>query len=121
MACVALSRGAGLGSGFAVTGSGDCTVKLWPITEGASPPEALVAKFTRKAHDKDINGITVAPNNKFFATGSQDKTAKLWSVEDGTLVGTFKGHRRGVWCVQFSPVDQVCLLFLQLFFSPLFF
>ena len=24
------------------------------------------------------------------------------------LLGTLRGHKRGVWCVQFSPVDQ-CL------------
>lgn len=24
-----------------------------------------------------------------------------------TLLGTLKGHKRGVWSVEFSPVDQV--------------
>ena len=69
-------------------------------------PKAL---YTHQAHDKDINSIVIAPNDKIFATASQDKTVKVWSVVDGTLIGTCNGHKRGVWSVQFSSVDQ-CLL-----------
>ena len=59
---------------------------------------------------QDINALDVAPNDKVFVSGSQDRTLKLWSVKDGALLGTFRGHRRGVWSVKFSPVDQVkCL------------
>ena len=65
------------------------------------------SRYTHQAHDKDINMVTVAPNDKWFATGSQDKTAKVWSCTDGSLVGICKGHKRGVWCVRFSPIDQV--------------
>ncbi len=32
---------------------------------------------------------------------------QLWQVTDGSLMGTFRGHRRGVWSAKFSPVDQV--------------
>ena len=39
--------------------------------------------------------------------GSMDKTAKLWTAPDVKLLGVFRGHKRGVWDVQFSPVDQV--------------
>ncbi|KAJ3237673.1 Transducin (beta)-like 3 [Chytriomyces hyalinus] len=70
-------------------------------------PLKLKSSYTFQAHEKDINSIAVAPNDKIFATGSQDKTAKIWSTTDGSLVGTLKGHRRGIWSVQFSTVDQV--------------
>ena len=56
--------------------------------------------------------MDVAPNDKVFVTGSQDRTLKLWSVKDGALLGTFKGHRRGVWSVKFSPVDQVTCVYI---------
>jgi hypothetical protein len=36
----------------------------------------LHAKLTQKAHDKDINAIAIAPNDKLFCTGSHDRTAK---------------------------------------------
>lgn len=41
-----------------------------------------------------------------IATGGQDKLVKLWNRQL-ELVATLKGHRRGVWDVQFSPVDKV--------------
>lgn len=101
---------------FVVTGSQDCTLKIWRLPESLtskvkevrlSAPETLQASVTEKGHDKDINSITVSPNDKLIATGSQDKSAKLWSSTDCSLQGTFRGHKRGIWCVQFSPVDQV--------------
>lgn len=46
-----------------------------------------------------------------LATGSQDKTVKLWKWEKGTSliqhVATLAGHKRSIWSVTFSPVDQV--------------
>lgn len=54
--------------------------------------------------------MAVSPNDKLLASGSQDRTAKLWSLAAGadlSLLGVFRGHRRGVWAVCFSPVDQV--------------
>ncbi|XP_064391571.1 transducin beta-like protein 3 isoform X2 [Halichondria panicea] len=102
---VALSRVKG---SFIVSGSQDCTVKLWSLKglQEGEEPSKLSVKYTQLAHDKDINAVDVAPNDKVFVTGSQDRTLKLWSVKDGALLGTFKGHRRGVWSVKFSPVDQ---------------
>ncbi|XP_061848106.1 transducin beta-like protein 3 isoform X1 [Colius striatus] len=101
---------------FIVTSSQDCTIKIWNIPESLtskakaaliSSPETLHAKVTEKGHDKDINSVTVSPNDKLIATGSQDRLAKLWSCSDCSLLGVFTGHKRGIWCVQFSPVDQI--------------
>ncbi|XP_057254106.1 transducin beta-like protein 3 isoform X1 [Pezoporus wallicus] len=101
---------------FIVTSSQDCTIKIWNIPEHLtskakaaliSCPETLHAKVTERGHNKDINSVTVSPNDKLIATGSQDRLAKLWSCSDCSLLGVFTGHKRGIWCVQFSPVDQV--------------
>lgn len=107
------------------------------------------SRFIVKAHEKDINTVALAPNDKIIATGSQDKTIKvslslltthcstrfynhatflrtgvyptfhicfthtavylqLWAYPALTPLASLSGHRRGVWCVEFSPVDQ-CL------------
>ena len=59
------------------------------------------------AHEKDINAVAVAPNDKIIASASQDKTIKLWSVPDLNLIATLRGHKRGIWSVAFSPADQI--------------
>ncbi|XP_015242994.1 PREDICTED: transducin beta-like protein 3 [Cyprinodon variegatus] len=97
---------------FIVTGSQDCTVKVWDLPAAFPGKEIhqLVPRTTEKAHDKDVNSVAVSPNDKLLASGSQDRTAKLWSLSgDGQLglLGVFRGHRRGIWSVCFSPVDQV--------------
>lgn len=33
----------------------------------------------------------------------------MWKLPELTLVITLAGHKRGVWCVEFSPVDQ-CIM-----------
>uniref|UniRef100_A0A9L0R2U5 Transducin beta like 3 n=1 Tax=Equus caballus TaxID=9796 RepID=A0A9L0R2U5_HORSE len=125
VACVAQGSGHTHGVGticcsrlketFLVTGSQDCTVKLWPLPEALlskstvpdGGPVLLQAQATQRCHEKDINSVAVAPNDKLLATGSQDRTAKLWALPQCQLLGVFLGHRRGLWCVQFSPMDQV--------------
>ncbi|KAL8944582.1 MAG: hypothetical protein Q9216_000385 [Gyalolechia sp. 2 TL-2023] len=99
---------------FLLTGSQDKTIKRWEITRPLSgtttssknrtqpSPRAL---YTRKAHDKDINAISINHNNALFASASQDRTVKIWSVEGGEVQGILRGHRRGVWSVKFAPKD----------------
>ncbi|OAA39975.1 small nucleolar ribonucleoprotein complex subunit [Metarhizium rileyi] len=91
---------------FLITGSQDQTVKKWEIPrqpqQRGSKPRAV---FTRKAHDKDINAINVHHSGSLFASASQDKTVKIWSVEEGEVQGILRGHKRGVWSVQFSPAQ----------------
>ncbi|PNJ01707.1 LOW QUALITY PROTEIN: TBL3 isoform 4 [Pongo abelii] len=86
---------------FLVTGSQDCTVKLWPLpkallSKNTAPdngPILLQARTTQRCHDKDINSVAIAPNDKLLATGSQDRTAKLWALPQCQLLGVFSGHR----------------------------
>lgn len=109
---------------FMFTGSQDRTIKMWdlssvPLTATpGSEPQKCKSLTTHKAHDKDINSLDVAPNNRLLVSGSQDRTAKVWEVEyivydNGTvrgeikLLGTCKGHKRGVWTVRFGRAERV--------------
>lgn len=127
---VALSRKSGSDGdmdsspSFMFTGSQDRTIKMWDISgvsTTCSDPDATPLKCkslaTLKAHDKDINALDVAPNDRFLASGSQDKTAKVYEIEyvrSGSgvrgqlrLLGTCKGHKRGVWTVRFGRTERV--------------
>ncbi|KAF8588517.1 U3 small nucleolar RNA-associated protein [Ramaria rubella] len=114
---------------FMFTGSQDRTIKMWdlstvPLTFTASSssedsePLHLQSLMTHRAHDKDINSLDVAPNDRLLASGSQDRTAKIFEIEyvvsgkksvrgEIRLLGVCKGHKRGVWNVRFSKTDRV--------------
>lgn len=101
-----------LSGDFFVSASQDQCLKLWKIPkkfEDGAEPISLSCINTTLAHEKDINCVTISPNDRYIATSSQDKTAKLWNSTDLKLLGVFRGHRRGVWTVRFSPIDQVIL------------
>lgn len=39
----------------------------------------------------------------------QDRTACVWRLPDLVSVVTLRGHKRGIWSVEFSPVDQAVI------------
>lgn len=125
----------GEGLRFMFTGSQDRTIKMWDLSnvplscagrpegiddeEGGQGAHVIKCKSltTTKAHDKDINSLDVAPNDRLLASGSQDRTVKVWEIDHTAsangvrgelrLLGTCKGHKRGVWCVRFGRVERV--------------
>lgn len=122
VSAVALARRSG---SFLVSAGSDKLVKVWDLAkalealgldskDGEEEEEEGRSATVRKlkttaatmAHDKDINCIAVAPNDSLVVTGSQDRTAKVWRLPDLVPVLTLRGHRRGVWAVEFSPVDK---------------
>lgn len=106
---------------FMFTGSQDKTIKMWDlssVSSVASTPLRCKSLTTQKAHEKDINSLDVSPNDRFLASGSQDRTVRVYEVEyssDGSggnrgeikLLGTCKGHKRGVWTVKFGKTERV--------------
>ncbi|KAF2749898.1 putative small nucleolar ribonucleoprotein complex subunit [Sporormia fimetaria CBS 119925] len=89
---------------YLVTGSQDRTIKRWDIPQESKPK--LRAKYTRKAHDKDINALDIDPTSTLFASASQDRTVKIYSAVEGEAIGVLRGHRRGVWTVKFAPKES---------------
>ncbi|CAF1358144.1 unnamed protein product [Rotaria sordida] len=116
--CVAIAEGhtgdvaaiafAKTSNDFIASGSQDTTAKVWSLENlilDSNEPQNLSSVFTLKTHDKEVNSIAVSFNDKQFATGSADKTAKIWDIRNQKLLAVLSGHRRGIWCVQYSPVN----------------
>ncbi|KAJ7293063.1 U3 small nucleolar RNA-associated protein [Mycena rebaudengoi] len=111
---VVLSRAAAPAP-FLFTGSQDRTIKMWDLSEvpgecASEDAEPVKCKslVTLKAHEKDINALDVS--------GSQDRTANVYEIEYRAggavkgglkLLGTCKGHKRGVWTVKFGRTERV--------------
>ncbi|KIY50441.1 WD40 repeat-like protein [Fistulina hepatica ATCC 64428] len=118
---LAMARSAEGGLRFMFTGSQDRTIKMWDLSavQTAVPgaePVRCTSLATQTAHDKDINALDVAPNDRFLVSGSQDRTAKIFAIEytvgsaprgELRLVGTCRGHKRGVWTVRFGRAERV--------------
>ena len=96
---------------------------MWDLTSLSTKESSLVtwvrckSLSTQKCHDKDINSLDVSPNDRYLASGSQDRTAKVYEIifsteaggtrGDFKLLGTCKGHKRGVWTVKFGKAERV--------------
>jgi U3 small nucleolar RNA-associated protein 13 len=96
---------------YLLTGSQDQTVKCWDIpTNQALAKKMPRARWTRQAHDKDINALDIDHNGQRFASASQDRTVKIWDIDEGETQGILKGHKRGVWTVKFAPNDTPTIM-----------
>lgn len=96
---------------FIITASNDLTIKKWSVPKPTSNDVDMhnikVSDYTRRAHEKDINALSISPNDSVFATASYDKTCKIWNVDSGELEGTLANHKRGLWDVTFCQYDKL--------------
>lgn len=78
-----------------LTGSGDCTAKLWDANTGQ-----VIHTFK---HDWDVMSVAFSPDGGLVLTGSGDPEAKLWDVSTGEEIRRFRYGWEGISCVAFSP------------------
>jgi U3 small nucleolar RNA-associated protein 13 len=104
---------------YFVSSSQDNTIKKWGLTEilnqdYSKHPEKYPivvneAQVSEVAHQKYINVVRVSPGekNKLVATASHDRCVKIWSAGNLELKSTLKGHKRGIWDIEFSPYERI--------------
>ncbi|KAL0958322.1 hypothetical protein HGRIS_000467 [Hohenbuehelia grisea] len=87
---------------FIVTGSLDCTVRLWCAKTG----KELVAPL--EGHSDIVTCVAVSSDGLRIASGSFDTTVRVWEAKTGKLLfSPLKGH--WVWTVAFSSDGLRCV------------
>lgn len=75
--------------------SKDTSLRVWK-RKGESGEAELYRVL--QGHRGPVNAIQL--NGNLIVSGSGDASAKLWDIETGQVVRVFKGHTRGLACVQ---------------------
>ncbi|CAE6431748.1 unnamed protein product [Rhizoctonia solani] len=81
-----------------VSGSKDCTVRIWNAHTGTLIGEPLVG------HSDAVFSIAFSPDGTRIVSGSRDKTIRMWDAYTGkTVLGPLQGHLDWVSAVSVSP------------------
>lgn len=82
-----------LSKDFLVTGSTDCTVKVWWVSSGRCHQTLL-------GHTGAILCLILdAPNRELFS-GSTDYTIRTWNIVTGKQLRVFKEHQGAIICLE---------------------
>jgi len=85
-----------------VSGSDDCTVKLWDMQTGG-----VVKTFS--GHTNWVYSVSVSADCATIASGSSDDTIRLWDIQTGKCYHVIR-QQSVVRNVRFSPIDPQHLI-----------
>jgi WD40 repeat protein/serine/threonine protein kinase len=86
----------------AVSGSHDCTLRLWDLESGQTIR-------TLEGHTDQVHAVAVTPEGRRAVSGSLDCTLRLWDLESGQTMRTLQGHTDGVSGVAVTPDGRKAL------------
>ena len=87
---------------LALSGSYDCTVKVWDLTSGQE-------LRTLAGHAYGVNSVAVSADGRLALSGSYDRTVKVWDLTSGQELRTLEGHAREVSSVAVSADGRLAL------------
>ncbi|KIM24257.1 hypothetical protein M408DRAFT_76150, partial [Serendipita vermifera MAFF 305830] len=81
-----------------VSGSHDCTIRVWDVETG----ETVLGPL--QGHNDLVASVSLSPDGRRIVSGSHDHTIRIWDAETGEMVlGPLEGHNDSVWSASFSP------------------
>ncbi|EFI28331.1 cell division control protein 4 [Coprinopsis cinerea okayama7 len=85
---------------IAVSGSYDCTVRVWDIING-------VCKWTLQGHTQKVYSVVLDLARNQAYSGSMDGTVRVWNLQTGACQHTLTGHTSLVGLVGLSSSHLV--------------
>ena len=80
---------------WALSGSGDNTLKLWEITTGR-------CLQTFQGHTDGVNSVCLSTDGRWILSGGSDNTLRLWQTGTGRCIRILEGHTSWVRSVYLS-------------------
>jgi WD40 repeat protein len=65
-----------------ISGSSDCTIRIWDAETGAPVGKPLVG------HTGGVGSVAYSPGGQHIISGSYDSTIRIWDAETGAPVGS---------------------------------
>jgi len=84
-----------------LTGSDDCTVRLWDVETGKE-----VQRFVLP---EPVDSVSLSSDGHKLLTNGDDKIARLWDLQTGKVLQRFEGHLGVIRAVAFSLDAQKAL------------
>lgn len=81
-----------------VSGSEDCTLKIWDVATAA-------CLKTWTGHDRWIKTVACSADGAWIASGDFNGVIKVWQAATGICCHTWQAHQSTVTAVAFCPVD----------------
>ncbi|KAF4603433.1 SCF ubiquitin ligase complex subunit cdc4 [Pleurotus pulmonarius] len=79
-----------------VSGSYDCTVRIWDIITGT-------CKWVLEGHTQKVYSVVLDPSRNQACSGSMDGTVRIWNLDNGNCQHTLIGHTSLVGLLGLSP------------------
>ncbi|KIJ69216.1 hypothetical protein HYDPIDRAFT_80269 [Hydnomerulius pinastri MD-312] len=79
-----------------VSGSYDCTVRIWDIVTGE-------CKWVLVGHTQKVYSVVLDLNRNIACSGSMDGTVRIWNLRNGQCQHTLTGHTSLVGLLGLSP------------------
>jgi len=77
-------------------------VLVWDID---SFPPRIVRQ--EREHSAYVPAVATNPSGRTFVTGSADQSIGIWDASTGHRIARWRGHRREIWALAFSPDESM--------------
>jgi factor associated with neutral sphingomyelinase activation len=86
-----------------VSGSGDCTVKIWKGLNNNGIVRPIQCLQKQIDHNSHVNCLDFDMNNNYLAVGTEDGEVYIWQTKDFILNKKFQIHSSSITTINYSP------------------